>query len=58
MNNKQIQKKLKPLTMRNNADLTRENKNLKKKIDEDKFVLYRYNEECVLSENMKINFEA
>ena len=44
--------------MRNNADLTRENKNLKKKIDEDKFVLYRYNEECVLSENMKINFEA
>ena len=28
--------KLKPLTQLNNADLTRENENLKKKIDEDK----------------------
>ena len=47
--------KLKPLTQLNNADLTRENKNLKKKNYEDKVVWYRYNEECMLLGNNKIS---
>ena len=44
------------MTKLNNADLTQENENLKKKIDEDKVVWYRYNEECMLLENNKIIF--